>query len=56
MFIDNEYEKDSARAISTAAELKCYTNELRKLRTIARGLPPFECRDSKAVLSERDRL
>ena len=56
VFIDNEYEKHSVRAISTAAELKCYTDELRKLRTIACGLPPFECRDIKAVLSERDRL
>jgi hypothetical protein len=56
VFIDNDYEKDSVRAISTAVELKRYSDELRKIRTIACALPPFECRDIKAVVSERDRL
>jgi hypothetical protein len=56
VFIDNGYEKDSVREISTAAELKRYADELRKLHMIACALPPFRCRDIKAVLSERDGL
>ena len=56
VFIDNGYEKHNVREISTATELERYADELRKLQKIACALPPFECRDIKAVLSERDRL
>jgi len=54
-FVDNSYNDENPYAFAEEAEIMSFNTQLKGLREFVISRPPFECKDIKAVLAERER-